>query len=191
MSNLIRPVVQELKNFFVGIVPEVQSQVSGQPDRFFVGFGDERIKAVNEYPRLIITLYDAVPDRGAQTGAHSYIVKDTQAGTGEVHLADKPMRLYFQLDVYCKKISDDWVVNERLQRYLILHHKKLITADGRELFIVPESFNVLDELEDFYLYRKDYRFYAVVWYDYPDEITTVQLIQDFNVLMNDVNFKLN
>lgn len=161
MAELLRDVFKGLRDYF---------QTNLTADRVVLGFRDERSEAAPErdYPEVTVTLYDARLDNvGRYGGLFRTIAVNPDGKTAKIGRIPSPLNLYFQLDTFCEKREDDWILSREAMEVLADRYTKITTDDGRVLHLFPVSMDVLDTLTADVIWRKAYRFFVQVWLDSP------------------------
>lgn len=173
MANVLRDLGEAIQTYcrtrFISIIN----------DRCRLALGDERAPAMDR-PCITIQLYNALPARDYQDGPVHTRTYDEVSGTATKTKAPMPVRLFYQLDAFCDSKEDDLDLTSLLLQIFSQQHIKLTTGDGRFVYLIPEQFNPLDNLEEG-IWRKDIRFSTVVWLDSPDSPETEYLVQQFNL----------
>jgi len=161
LAELLRDVFKGLRDYF---------QTNLTADRVVLGFRDERSEAAPErdYPEVTVTLYDARLDNvGRYGGLFRTIAVNPDGKTAKIGRIPSPLNLYFQLDTFCEKREDDWILSREAMGLLADRYTKITTDDGRVLHLFPVSMDVLDTLTADVIWRKAYRFFVQVWLDSP------------------------
>lgn len=154
-----------LRDIFSGLVTFFQSKLTGVDVK--MAFKDERLETEPVYPSVTISWYDAGTNSEARYSGLEHFFEINEDGiTATITRKPIPLNLYFQLDAYAEKRSDDLSMTEILLPLLGSGVLEVTTPAGRVQPITPFTADVLDRIEEG-LFRKSYSFYTPVFFPNP------------------------
>lgn len=178
MAEEIRDIFQGIETFFAGEFSNLEFR-TGQTVNVNVklGYKDERVESARSYPEVTVILYDALIDNNRRYSG--MIRTQTDNPDGETTVLGKlpiPVNMHFQLDTYATNRDHDWALVHKCLQLFGMQHAKIVTQAGRVLYIVPQSMDMLDKVENNAVFRKVYRFYVPIWFANPAAAETAYLV---------------
>lgn len=157
-------------------------------DTVRVAFGDDRIvysdDVATDPPKVTISLYNPGLSYAPDLRFSGYSRETTIDIPNEVANLKRikvPFWLHVQLDTFCKKLKDDWELQEAMQVLLAaripfqVNHGTAQAPQLQNYSVHPQPGDNQDDLTEIG-FHKVHRFRTEVWLDDPREIEEVALV---------------
>jgi hypothetical protein len=188
LASLLRDTFEGLRSFWANALPNVDVRLG-----FAAVTADDESQAISgepahDYPCATLTLLSATIDLARKSSGPpiDWAAHPTETNRMMGKRPPIPVTLTIQLDTYADDRADDWTMNETCLRVLGRRRSKFSTADGRMLYLVPETTDTLDDLAGDSIWRKAYRFNLEAWISDEEEVVDAYkvLIRHFDINSN-------
>ena len=187
-------IITTLSDVEIGIKAHMVTLLAGIVDSANVtlAFNDTRGIADGDqtFPAATTYLYDIQYDAGRKYGGMTRVVTTT-ATTASIKSPPTPVNLFFQLDTYATKRTDDWAMVQRLMpAFSPVNQQEVTTTDGVKIPLNNTNMETLHEITSDNLWRRAYRFRCPLWFADAATARSEYLVLQRRLTMNDEVYEM-